>query len=133
MKRLLTTLALVSLALVLVACSSGGNTTAGGASGAPAASVDPDALQISAKDLKFSTTTLEAPADEPFQIVFDNQEAAPHNVSIYKDESAAEKILVEDPFAGPKSVTYQVQAQPAGSYFFRCDVHPDMKGTLEVK
>ena len=52
MKRLATTLALVALAAVLAACS--------GTSAAPtpAPSVDPDALRISSKDLKFSTDKL---------------------------------------------------------------------------
>jgi hypothetical protein len=27
-------------------------------------------------------------------------------------------------------VTYDVPALEAGSWFFRCDVHPDMKGTF---
>jgi plastocyanin len=75
---------------------------------------------------------LTAPADKPFQIVFDNQEAALHNVAIYRDASAAEKVLVEEPFSGPAVVTYEVPALGAGTYFFRCDVHPDMRGNLTV-
>jgi plastocyanin len=128
MKRLVPALGLIALALILVACSG----AAGGPSG-PAPSLSADALQISAKDLKFSTTTLTAKADTAFQIAFDNQEAAPHNVAIYKDESAAEKIFAEDPFGGPKQVVYNVPATPAGSYFFRCDLHPDMKGAYVVE
>ena len=78
----------------------------------------------------FSTDTLSAPADEPFQIAFDNQEGAPHNVAIYRDSSAAEKLFGEDPFSGPAVVVYDVPALAAGTYFFRCDVHPDMSGEL---
>jgi plastocyanin len=130
MKRLAPALGLLYLVLVLAACSSG---TSANASSGPPESVDPNALRISAKDLKFSTSTLDAPADKPFSIVFDNQEAAPHNVAIYKDQGASQKVLVEDPFGGPKVVTYHVGALAAGSYFFRCDVHTDMKGTLTVK
>jgi plastocyanin len=126
MKRLLTAAGLLTLAIVLVAC--GGATAASTA----APSVDPGALHISAKDIKFSTDKLEAKADTAFQIAFDNQEGAPHNVAIYTDESASQKVLVEEPFGGPKQVVYQVPALKAGSYFFRCDIHPNMKGTLEV-
>lgn len=124
-KRLLPTVGLLTLAAVLAAC--------GGATSTPSqapVSADPNAVTISAKDLKFSTDKLEAPAGKAFQIVFDNQEGAPHNVAIYKDESAAEKVLVEEPFSGPKTVTYEVPALEAGDYFFRCDLHPNMKGTL---
>ena len=128
MKRLVPVLGLVALALVLVACSGASAAPTG-----PAKSADPNALQISSKDLKFSTDKLVAPAGKPFQIAYDNQEAAPHNVAIYTDQSASKKIFVEDPFGGPKQVVYDVPAIAAGSYFFRCDIHPDMKGTLEVK
>ncbi len=127
MKRLVSTIGLLGAALLLAACS------AAAAPSTPPVSADADALKISSRDLKFSTDRLEAPADEAFQIAYENQEAAPHNVSIYKTEAATEKILVEAPFSGPKTVVYNVPAQAAGSYFFRCDVHPDMKGTLEVK
>ncbi len=123
MHRLLP-LALVTLALILAACS-------GGSSGStPQPSVDPGALTITAKDLQFSTDSLTAPADEPFQIVFDNQESAPHNVAIYRDAAATDDVFVPEPFSGPAAVTYDVPALAAGTYFFRCDVHPQMAGQL---
>jgi plastocyanin len=127
MKRLVSALGLLGAALLLAACSS-----AASPSTAPP-SVGADAVTITAKDLKFSTDRLEGPANKAFQISFTNEEAAPHNVAIYKTEAATEQILVEPPFGGPKTVVYNVPAQPAGTYFFRCDLHPDMKGTLEVK
>jgi plastocyanin len=126
MKRLVPLLALGVLAIALAACSSG-------ASPAPSVSADPNAIQLSANNLKFSTDTLTAPADKSFQIAFNNQEAAPHNVAIYKDQSLSQKLFGQDPFGGPKSVIYVVGPLAAGSYFFRCDVHPDMKGTLTVQ
>jgi plastocyanin len=68
---------------------------------------------------------------EPFQIAFDNQESEPHNVAIYGD-SATEKVFGSDPFSGPAVVNYDVPALAPGSYFFRCDVHPNMAGELTV-
>jgi plastocyanin len=128
MKRLVSTFGLLVLALVLGACS-GADAAAPGV----VASADPNTVHISAKDLKFSTSELSAPAGKAFSIAFDNQESAPHNVAIYKDTSAATKLFAEDPFGGPKTVTYQVNELAAGTYFFRCDVHTGMKGTLTVK
>lgn len=129
-RRLVGTVGLTIVALIIVAACSGASTASGAT--APPSSADPGALRIAANDLAFSTAALTAPAGEPFQIVFDNQEGAPHNVSIYRDPSASEKVFVEEPFGGPRIVTYDVPALAAGSYFFRCDVHPDMKGTLAV-
>ncbi len=128
MKRLVTTVALVALGVLLAACS-----TTSADQGTPAPSAAPGALSISSKDLKFSTDTLVAPADKPFQIVYDNQEGAPHNVAIYSDSSATTKLFGEEPFGGPKSVVYNVPALSAGTYYFHCDIHTNMKGTLEVR
>ena len=120
-------LALVALALILTACSSG---SSGSSGSTERPSVDPDAVAIAAKDLQFSTDSLTAPADEPFQIVFDNQESAPHNVAIYRDAAATDDVFVPEPFSGPAAVTYDVPALGAGTYFFRCDLHPQMAGQL---
>ena len=127
MKRLATILALIALAAVVAACS--------GTSAAPtpAPSADPDALRISSKDLAFSTDRLVAPAGKAFQIVYDNQESAPHNVAIYADQGYSQKVLVEEPFSGPKVVRYSVPALDPATYYFRCDLHTTMKGTIEVK
>jgi plastocyanin len=128
MKRLVLSLALVGLAAITAACSgaSAGSTSAPPAS-APAASAPAGGeTVVVAKDLKFSTASITAPADEAFQIVFDNQEAAPHNVAI-KDASG-EKFKGE--IVSSAKVTYDVPALTAGAYEFWCEVHPDMKGTL---
>ena len=124
MNRLLSA-ALLTLAMVVVAACS-----AGASSGASGQSIPPDALRISADNLVFSMSSLSAPADEPFQIAFDNQESVPHNVAIYRDSSASDQLFGSDPFTGPAIVVYDVPALAAGSYFFRCDVHPEMSGEL---
>lgn len=124
MPRLLPFALIAATLVALAACSAGAN----GPTTAP--SIDPDALTISADGLEFSTDTLAAPADEPFRIAFDNRESAPHNVAIYRDASAAERVFVPEPFSGPAVVVYEVPALPAGTYFFRCDVHPAMAGQL---
>lgn len=128
MKRLVFGLGIAALAILSAACSS----TAAAPSQA-AGSPDPGAVQIAARDLKFSTAALNAPADEPFSIVFENQEGAPHNVSIYRDEALTDRVFAQDPFGGPASQTYAIPALAAGSYVFVCDVHREMRGTLTVQ
>ena len=59
-----------------------------------------------------------------------------HNFAVYKNSKAlsADKIFVGDLFAGPATKTLTFTAPGAGSYYFRCDVHPDtMNGTFSVK
>ena len=125
MKRLSLTLGLVALAAVLAACSG-----ATAASQAPAGSPSGDAVSIAAKDLKFAQTAVTVKADKAFQIVFDNQEGAPHNVAI-SDPSGASKFKGE--IVSSKQITYQVPALAAGTYAFICEVHPDMKGTITAQ
>ena len=128
MKRLLTTVALAAVALAAAAC---GTTNAGNAGqpAAPAVSADPNAPAIVAKDIKFVTTEVNVPAGKPFGLSFANQESAPHNVAIYTDSSASQALFKGDIF-GNETRVYQVPALAAGSYFFRCDVHPEMTGTI---
>jgi plastocyanin len=126
MSRFLSTALITTAIVVLAACS------AASSGQVPQPSIDPNAVHISANDLAFSTSTLTAPAGKPFQIAFDNQESAPHNVAIYKDSSVAEKVFGSDPFGGPASVVYEVPALEPDTYFFRCDVHPEMSGQLTV-
>ena len=116
-------LACLALVAVATACSSGG---------APASvgSIDPNAVRISANSLQFSTATLTAPAAKPFQIAFENKESAAHNVAIYSDSGYGTALFRQDPVTGPKTVVYEVPALAAGTYYFRCDVHPAMNGTL---
>jgi plastocyanin len=126
MKRLTMTLGLLSLAAVLAACS-GASTTA---SPAPSAAPGGDTVTITAKDLKFGQSEVTVPADEAFDLVLDNQESAPHNVAIYNDSSMSTKISIGEIFSGPAQKTQTVPAMAAGTYFFRCDVHPDMQGSI---
>ena len=82
----------------------------------------------------FSTDCLAAPADTPFTIAFDNKDVGvPHNVAIFTDDTATKALFTGEMVTGPKKVTYEVKALPAGTYFFRCDVHPTtMSGTFVV-
>jgi plastocyanin len=100
---------------------------------AAAISVPPSSLRISATNSAFDPTQLSAPANTPFKIAFTNNDSGlPHNVSIYTDASASTSLFVDPPFPGPKTKIYSVKAIPAGTYFFRCDVHTNMTGTFRA-
>lgn len=129
MKRLVLGLGLVALAVITAACSGGSGASASApAASAPAASAPAgDAIVVVAKDVKFSTASITAPADEAFQIVLDNQESAPHNIAI---KDAAGTVVFKGEIVTSTQVTNDVPALAAGAYEFFCEVHPDMKGTL---
>jgi plastocyanin len=130
--------ALITLILVfasaLAACggSSDSSEPADGGSGGTATVVDGE-VAISANDLAFDASTIEAPAGAEFTITFTNNESQPHNVAIYSEEGGDE-IVVGEVITGPDATTQiVVPALDAGTYYFQCDVHPDMNGTLVIE
>jgi plastocyanin len=88
---------------------------------------------ITAENLSFDRDTLSFPADTASTLTFQNNDAGvPHNVAIYPDASSSEALFTGDLVTGVDTATYQIPALKAGSYYFHCDVHPDMKGTVTV-
>ena len=126
MKRILLTFGLVAIAAISAACSSAA------AEPLPSGPVNPDGPTIVAKDMKFATATVEVKAGENFTLHFDNQDPAPHNVAVYIDSNASSPISVGEIVASGKKDQVVPALQP-GSYFFRCDVHHDMTGTIVAK
>jgi plastocyanin len=128
-----------TLALALAACSPASAEWTPLPSGVepPAACARADAdgvIEISADELRFSAPCMVAPAGKAFVVRFTNDETEPHNVSIYADQTASTKYLEGEIFSGPDvTKEYEVAALPAGDYYFRCDVHPDMEGALYVR
>lgn len=89
-------------------------------------------LQLAAKDVKFDKTSLEAPADKPFAIKFQNDDpSVAHNVAIH--DGAGQEVFKGEIFQGVDTRTYPVPPLKAGSYTFLCTVHPNMTGNLTVK
>jgi plastocyanin len=54
----------------------------------------------------------------------------PHHVSIYADVAHGDRRFEGAVFSGPATRWYPVSALAAGTYIFRCDVHPSMTGRL---
>jgi plastocyanin len=133
-----TTTALLTGAAGATSTSVAATTTTAAGPKAPCSPAGP-ALKVAASGLAFGTKCLAAPADQAFTIVFDNRDpGTPHNVAIYSADpvshSDAKLLFRGDITTGPNTTTYQVGAQPAGTYFFHCDVHPTlMSGTFVVK
>ena len=121
-------LALVAavLAAVLAAC---GSSTGEPGTDAPATGD----VTVTAADMAFEPgTATVASAGEAFTIAFTNEDAMPHNVAIYTDESKSEKLF-EGEMVTDGSLVYEIPALDAGEYFFDCSLHPEMVGTLVVE
>ncbi len=126
MKRIVLTFALLAIAAISAACASAS------AQPIPSGPVDQSGPTIVAKDMKFQTTSVEVKAGTNFSLHFDNQDSAPHNVAIYTDSGAGTPVSVGQIVASGKA-DQVVPALKAGSYFFRCDVHHDMTGTIVAR
>lgn len=86
-------------------------------------------VTISVKNTTFNVGELKVPANRPFTIAFTNNDGVPHNVAIYTDGSASTKLFVGDLITSSSTV-YRVPALKPGRYYFRCDLHPEMNGTI---
>jgi plastocyanin len=126
MKRIFLAIGLVAIAAISAACSSAA------AAPLPSGPVDANGPTIIAKGMSFGATPVEVNANLNFTLHFDNQDPAPHNVAIYTDGSASTAISVgEIVSSGTKDQV--VPALTPGTYFFRCDVHHDMTGTIVAR
>lgn len=91
------------------------------------------ALTLTAVDNKFDKNCLAAPANQDFTIDFSNLDRGiPHNVAIYEDETVRKNFFQGELVDGPGKKTYAVQGLGAGTFYFRCDPHPEMNGTFVV-
>lgn len=115
----------LATAAVLAAC--------GGTSPTQPAADPADAdSTITSVDIEFDQTTLTAAAGESFTLALVNEDSMPHNVAIYTESSASEELFIGE-YVTDDTIVYEVPALEPGEYFFRCDLHPDMVGTLNVE
>ena len=107
-------------------------------SSAPSAPAGTLVLPVTVQNLAFSSRTLTAPPNTSVIIRLNNQDTGVlHNVSVYTNNQATGRIFVStDLSTGPGTKDYTFTTPGAGTYFFRCDVHPDtdtMTGTFNVR
>jgi len=90
-------------------------------------------VKVVAEGTAFDTNEIDLPAGTPTTLTLDNRDPAAHNLAIYEDETASgDPLFTFEPFPGPAAGTFDVPPIPAGDYYFQCDVHPTMNGTVVV-
>ena len=106
---------------------------AGAAEGGESAAAGPTSA-IAAEGSTFDIDQMLLTAKEPVTLTLDNKDSGvQHNVAIYEDDTLAEELFKGDLIIGPDTIDYEFDAPPKGEYYFRCDVHPDMDGTVTVE
>jgi plastocyanin len=98
-----------------------------------AAAAEPEAVELSAADLEFSTDELTLPADTETTITLDNQDTFPHNLSIYENDTLNEDFFVGSNVEAGATIDYEIPSLATGAYYFRCDLHPSMEGRVTVE
>jgi plastocyanin len=108
----------------------GADAGGGGATGGPVT------VSMIAQNNQFNIRTITASAGVEVTVNLDNRDPGiPHNVSFYTNRNATSTIFKGELLTGPGTLTERFSAPSSpGSYFFRCDVHPDtMTGTFAVQ
>lgn len=93
----------------------------------------PEPVELAAIDIKFNLAEFNLVANSQAEIDFDNGEAIPHNVAIYDNPDFRGRATFQGAVVvGPESIVYKFRAPGAGTYYFRCDIHPAMQGKVLV-
>jgi len=91
-------------------------------------------LTVHSRNVAFDTDTITLPAGQPAQIRLENEDAGIfHNIAVYHDAQASDLVARGALFDGPRTRDYHFAGIPAGTYYFQCDLHPAMGGTLIAK
>lgn len=111
------------------AAGGGGGTESGGGG----ATVQP--ATVVASGLSFDTDALTIPANTPSSLELDNRDAGTsHNIAIYPSSTDLSTPLFRgDVITGPGTTTYHIPPLDPGTYYFHCDVHPAMSGSVTVR
>ncbi|MGH2722786.1 MAG: cupredoxin domain-containing protein [Actinomycetota bacterium] len=133
--------AIVGLALVAAACG-GGTTDAGRETPTPTETAETPTptdtgttdggaveLEVEAEDFAFDEATYTVPAGATVDLKFKNRdEGVPHTFSVYTSDDTQDEIFDTGNVIGDADESFQFQAPEAGTYYFQCDVHPNMNG-----
>lgn len=129
------------LALVLVplvACASGGNEEGPERAEPPCA--PSDRIDLVAEGHSFGTACLAVASDRQVRGTLESLDIEPHNFALYQEEPSSTQedlsppnLLVrsDDTFAGAPT-SFRIPRLSEGRYFFRCDFHPEMRGSLHA-
>lgn len=121
------------IGIVLANLGLGSGHSAGEAEHGEASAAEGGATAVSAANVSFSTDSIELEAKTEATIPFKNDDTAEHNIAIYEDDSASKALFDGQVIPGGQEITYEIPPLDKGEYYFQCDVHPAMNGTVTVQ
>ena len=112
----------------------GGQGGGGGGGGQGGGGGGATTTTVTASNIAFDTSTIDLPAGESSTIQFANDDAGvQHNIAIYPSvDDLANPLFRGEVITGPDEIDYAIDPLEAGEYYFQCDIHPTMSGTVGV-
>ncbi len=103
-----------------------------GGAATPAPSWPADAIVVTARNLQFDMKELQINGETDTTLVLINEDSDAHNIAIRTRSGFDGEILFRFDPVSATTIVLPVGKLPKGSYFFLCDVHPAMAGTVFV-
>jgi plastocyanin len=95
------------------------------------------AVEVRVEGGAYDIGAITLPADSVAHIAFvDRDVGYQHNLSIYRSTSDADlhaPLFLGRVVTGPTAVDYELRTPPPGTYLFRCDIFPAMRGIVIVR
>lgn len=123
------------LAALVAACGGGDSDTNTDALATRAAGIEPQAeVTVTAEGLEYDTDLIVVPAAREVTITLVNNDGgALHNISVYWSSDATADLYNGELFTGVETREYTFTSPEPGTYYFKCDAHPDMNGAFITK
>ena len=113
--------ALALVALVVAGC---------GGSASPPPSFPAGAVVVHARNRTFDKAEIQIPAATEFSLAFVNEDGDLHNIAIRTQTDGKGDLLFRFDAVSLTTVVVTVSPIPKGNYFFLCEIHPSMYGTV---
>ena len=101
-----------------------------GGSATPPPSFPAGAVVVHAKNRTFDSSQLQIPAATEFSLVLVNEDSDLHNIAIRTAADGKGELLFRFDPVSLRTVVVTAGPIPKGNYFFLCEVHPSMFGTV---
>ena len=90
-------------------------------------------VEVAAHNVQFSIAEMHLEAGSDAVVDFHNEDTVPHNIAIYATSEYSGLALFQGAvITGGSKAAYRFKAPGAGTYYFRCDIHPLMQGKVTV-